>query len=84
MTGWPIMERRLNTQNGRGYMKFITLQDGWGIYEAVLFPEAYQGQGHQLGQSGPCLLQGEAQVDHGHPVLMVDTVEPLVSQSQAQ
>jgi DNA polymerase III alpha subunit len=81
MTGWPVMERRLNTQNGRGYMKFLTLQDGWGIYEAVLFPEAYQDQGHQLGQSGPCLLQGEAQVDHGHPVLMVDTVEPLVTQS---
>ena len=84
MTGWPVMERRLNTQNGQGYMKFLTLQDGWGIYEAVLFPETYQGQGHYLSHPGPCLLHGEAQVDHGHPVLMVNTVEPLAPHASAQ
>jgi DNA-directed DNA polymerase III PolC len=77
MTGWPITERRLNTRDGGGYMKFLTLQDVWGVYEAVLFPEAYQSQGHYFAHTGPCILKGEAQLDHGHPVLMVDTVQPL-------
>lgn len=77
MTGWPITERRLNTRDGGGYMKFLTLQDLWGVYEAVLFPEAYQDQGHHFAHAGPCIFRGEAQLDHGHPVLMVATVEPL-------
>ena len=77
MTGWPITERRLNTRDGGGYMKFLTLQDPWGVYEAVLFPEAYQDQGHHFAHAGPCIFHGEAQLDHGHPVLMVATVGPL-------
>ena len=77
MTGWPITERRLNTRDGGGYMKFLTLQDVWGVYEAVLFPEAYQSQGQHFAHAGPCILKGEAQLDHGHPVLMVDTVQTL-------
>jgi len=84
MTGWPITERRLNTRDGGGYMKFLTLQDVWGVYEAVLFPEAYQSQGSQFARTGPYLLKGEAQLDHGHPVLMVDEVKCLFLERPVQ
>jgi DNA-directed DNA polymerase III PolC len=44
LLGWVITFRRVGTKTYRNMM-FVTLEDQRGIYEAVLFPEAYQRYG---------------------------------------
>lgn len=45
LIGVIIAARRLSLRDGRGCMKFITIEDAWGVCEAVLFPEAYRRYG---------------------------------------
>lgn len=76
MLGWLIAERRVGLKE-RGVMKFLTLEDGAGVYEAILFPEAYQRCGHLLDSHGPYLITGEIQNDHHYHSLTVETLERI-------
>jgi len=60
MVGWLIAERRVAVK-GRGAMKFLTLEDPAGVFEAILFPRVYQRYGHLLDSHGPYFLTGEVQ-----------------------
>ena len=75
LLGWMITDRRLALRTGKGVMKFITLEDTQGAYEAIFFPEAYAAHGHLLTTHGPYLLTGQAQNEHGAPTLLVEQVE---------
>jgi DNA-directed DNA polymerase III PolC len=44
LLGWVITYRRVGTKNYRNMM-FVTLEDQRGVYEAVLFPGAYERYG---------------------------------------
>jgi DNA-directed DNA polymerase III PolC len=78
LAGWPIAERRVAIRDGRhGAMKFLTLEDTEGVFEAVLFSEAYQAFGHLLTLRGPYLLSGAVQEEHGALALIVDHLETL-------
>jgi DNA polymerase III alpha subunit len=44
LLGWVITFRRVGTKDYRNMM-FVTLEDQRGVYEAVLFPEAYERYG---------------------------------------
>ena len=81
MLGWLIAERRVGLK-GRGCMKFLTLEDPAGVYEAVLFPRAYQQYGHLLDSHGPYFLTGEIQEEHGCHSLIADQVERVGRPSQ--
>jgi len=74
LAGWLIAERRVGLKQ-RGCMKFLTLEDPGGVFEAVLFPRAYQEFGHLLTSHGPYLLTGEIQEEYGYHSLIVDHVE---------
>jgi DNA-directed DNA polymerase III PolC len=76
LAGWLIAERRLAVKDGHGVMKFITLEDTHGAYEAVLFPEVYQACGHHLVTHGPYLITGEVQQEHGAYTLIVHHLQP--------
>jgi len=56
-------------------MKFLSLEDLTGAYEAVLFPEAYEKYAHLTGQAGPFILTGRAENDNGVVTLNVETLE---------
>ena len=60
MIGWLIAERRVGLKN-RGCMKFLTLEDPVGVFEAVLFPQAYQRYGRLLDSHGPYFITGRIQ-----------------------
>lgn len=75
LAGWLITERRLNLNDGHGLMKFLTLEDTHGAYEAVLFPEAYRRFGHLLAQPGPFLLTGLVQSEHGAYTLSAEALD---------
>ncbi len=72
--GWLIAERRVGLKN-RGCMKFLTLEDPAGVFEAVLFPAVYQRCGHLLDSHGPFFLTGEVQEEDQYCSLIVDHLE---------
>jgi len=74
MLGWLIAERRVGLK-GRGCMKFLTLEDPGGVFEAVLFPAAYQRHGHLLTSHGPYLITGEVQEENGCHSLIAGHLE---------
>jgi len=76
LVGWLIAERRVGLK-GRGCMKFLTLEDPAGVFEAVLFPRAYQEYGHLLTSHGPYFITGNVQDENGYCSLIVERLERI-------
>ena len=74
MIGIVIAERRLSLRNGEGCMKFLTLEDVWGVFEAVLFPECYRRYGHLPTPGRALLCNGTVQCEHNASTLVVKSV----------
>lgn len=72
--GVVIAERRLALRNGRGCMKFLTLEDAWGVFEAVLFPECYRQYGHLPAPGRIVACTGVVQCAHTVATLIVKNV----------
>ena len=75
LLGWLIAERRVGLKEGRGVMKFLTLEDMSGVFEAILFPKAYERYGHLLTSQGPYILTGNVQEENNCHSLIVDRLE---------
>jgi len=60
VVGMMVAERRAVTSDGR-LMLFVTLEDLWGLVEAVLFPDAYQRLGSIFQSPGPYIIHGHVQ-----------------------
>ena len=52
-------------------MKFLSLEDLTGTFEAVLFPDAYARCAEATLGAGPLLVEGRVELDHGVPSLTV-------------
>jgi DNA-directed DNA polymerase III PolC len=76
LVGWLIAERRVGLK-GRGCMKFLTLEDPAGVFEAVLFPRAYQEYGDLLTSHGPYFITGNVQDENGYCSLIVERLERI-------
>jgi DNA polymerase III alpha subunit len=74
LAGWLIAERRHGLK-GRGCMKFLTLEDAAGLFEAILFPKTYQKYGHLLTSHGPYIITGRVQREDFNTVLIADKVD---------
>lgn len=74
MAGWLIAERRVGLKD-RGCMMFLTFEDPAGVFEAVLFPRAYQQYGHLLGSNGPYFITGNVQNENGYYSIIVTRLE---------
>jgi DNA polymerase III alpha subunit len=78
MGGIMVSYKTVSTKKGEP-MSMITLEDLSGMFDAVVFPEAYRRHASVLrtqSDRGLC-LEGKIQVDFGAPNLIVDKVEPL-------
>ncbi|GAB4378706.1 MAG: hypothetical protein Kow0042_27400 [Calditrichia bacterium] len=58
--GWLVTSRRVKTRDQQ-YMKFLTLEDRYGLCEAVMFPRVYGQYGHLVKSYGPYLITGRVQ-----------------------
>lgn len=65
LVGSPVTGRTARTRGGGRLMKFLTLEDGAGLFEAVLFPDCYQRCGRLLAFPGPYLVRGTVRVEDG-------------------
>jgi len=74
MRGLAISDKRIPTKAGT-WMKFLSLEDLTGTFEAVLFPDAYARCAEATLGTGPLLVEGRVEVDHGVPSLTVTGVK---------
>jgi DNA polymerase III subunit alpha len=60
LCGWVVTYRHVGTKNYRNMM-FVTLEDQRGVYEAVLFPEAYEKYGGLVFETRALLVTGRVE-----------------------
>jgi error-prone DNA polymerase len=58
-------------------MEFATFDDGYGLIEAVLFPQVYRERGHVLFDQGPFIFRGKVEEEFGTVTLTITHLERL-------
>ncbi|MCB1048367.1 MAG: DNA polymerase III subunit alpha, partial [Calditrichaeota bacterium] len=58
MLGWKFTDKTIRTRRDRRWMKFLSLEDTTGTWEAVLFPDVYDRHVLLSRERGPFLLEG--------------------------
>ncbi len=58
MIGWYMSSKRVRTKKG-DIMKFLSLEDLSGTYEAVIFPKVYSVVAEKTLSMGPYILEGK-------------------------
>jgi DNA-directed DNA polymerase III PolC len=62
LCGWVVTYRHVGTKNYRNMM-FVTLEDQRGVYEAVLFPDAYDRYGGLVFETRAMRVTGRVEQD---------------------
>lgn len=78
MIGWYMTSKRIKTKKG-DIMKFLSLEDLYGTYEAVLFPKVYNKYAELTMSMGPYLIEGKVDKENGNNVI-VDKLNILASE----
>jgi DNA-directed DNA polymerase III PolC len=76
LAGWLVTTKRCTTSKGE-FMKFVTLEDLSGVYDAVLFPKVYQKYGHLIVSRGPFIIEGKVDEDCGHCTITAEKIEVI-------
>ena len=67
--GWYMASKRMTTSKGR-VMKFLSLEDTTGTFEAVLFPEAYDKYADLTESMGPYIIEGKVDSYNGNNIIV--------------
>lgn len=78
MLGWYMASKRIKTSKGE-IMKFLSLEDLSGTFEAVLFPKTYAQYAELTLSMGPYLVEGRVDVDGGNNIV-VDKLTVLAAE----
>jgi len=62
MVGWYMTSKRIRTRKGE-IMKFLSLEDLTGTFEAVIFPNIYMGVAEKTMSMGPYIVEGVVDVN---------------------
>jgi DNA polymerase III alpha subunit len=62
LCGWVVTYRHVGTKNYRNMM-FVTLEDQRGVYEVVLFPDAYDRYGSLVFETRSMRVTGRVEQD---------------------
>jgi DNA polymerase III alpha subunit len=63
MIGWYMTSKRISTKKG-DVMKFLSLEDLTGTFEAVIFPNVYMQVAEKTLSMGPYIIEGKADQDN--------------------
>ncbi len=69
MIGWYMTSKRIQTKKG-DVMKFLSLEDMDGTFEAVLFPKTYQTYAELTLSMGPYLVEGRVDAENGNNIIV--------------
>ncbi len=75
MVGWYMSSKRIKTKKGE-IMKFLSLEDLTGTFEAVIFPKAYERYAMLTSTMGPYIVTGRVDSDNSSNII-VDKLEVL-------
>jgi DNA-directed DNA polymerase III PolC len=81
VAGMAAATRRVRTTRGE-VMLFLTLDDGTGLLECTLFPEAYRRLAHRLRGAGPFRVAGRVATQLGAVTLEVEELACWRSRGQ--
>ena len=79
MIGWYMTSKRIKTSKGE-IMKFLSLEDLSGTFEAVIFPKAYAQYAELTMSMGPYLIEGKVDAESGNNII-VDTLAVLTAET---
>jgi DNA polymerase III alpha subunit len=77
MIGWYVTSKRIKTKGGE-IMKFLSLEDLTGTFEAVIFPRVYYRVAELTLSMGPYFVSGRIDVND-HTNLVVENLKVLSS-----
>lgn len=69
-----VHTRRARTKDGKAFVLFMILSDGWAHLPAVLFPEAYRRDHAQLREDGPLVFAGRIEFEGQEPLLQIEAI----------
>ena len=69
MVGWFMTSKRIKTKKG-DIMKFLSLEDLTGTFEAVIFPRAYAEYAELTMSMGPYFVLGRVDMENGHNLVV--------------
>jgi len=69
LIGWLMASKRIRTKKGK-IMKFLSLEDLSGTFEAVIFPQAYEKFAELTMSMGPYLVEGKADLENGNNIIV--------------
>jgi DNA polymerase III alpha subunit len=79
MIGWYMASKRIKTKKGT-IMKFLSLEDLTGTFEAVIFPRVYEMNAEKTMSMGPYILEGKVDPADANN-LVVDKIDVLAAMS---
>lgn len=77
MLGWYMTSKRIRTKNGE-IMKFLSLEDLTGTFEAVIFPRTYAKYATMITTMGPYLISGRVDAENPNNII-VEKLDVLAS-----
>ncbi len=69
VVGWYMTSKRIRTRNG-SIMKFLSLEDLTGTFEAVIFPNVYRNVAEKTLSFGPYLIEGKVDIEGGRNIIV--------------
>jgi len=69
MIGWYMASKRIKTSKGE-IMKFLSLEDLTGTFEAVIFPKAYAQYAELTMSMGPYVIEGKVDAESGNNIIV--------------
>ncbi len=69
LVGWYMTSKRIRTKNGN-IMKFLSLEDLTGTFEAVIFPNVYMNVAEKTLSFGPYLIEGKVDIEGGNNIIV--------------
>ncbi len=69
MIGWYMASKRVKTSKGE-IMKFLSLEDLTGTFEAVIFPKAYAQYAELTMSMGPYVIEGKVDAESGNNIIV--------------
>ena len=69
MIGWYMASKRIKTSKG-DIMKFLSLEDLTGTFEAVIFPQAYAKFAELTLSMGPFVIVGKVDAENGNNIIV--------------
>ena len=76
LAGWPVNAKPIRTASGRP-MELLSFEDETALFDAAVFPAAYERAARVLATRGPCEVRGRVTDDDGHVSLVVRSVSPV-------